>query len=550
MLLFGVMVITSRHTVSPLPALLAVALAAAAGAAPGAASDQRLIAAAARADAGAVRALLRAGTDVNTTRADGATALLWAAHRDDIELVELLLDAGADPDAADDHGVTPLMRAGENASAAAVRALLAAGADANAAQESGLTALMVAARTGSRDVVRALLAGGADVNATTAETGVTALMWAVEAPHPDVVHMLLEVGADVEVSSNKGFTALLFAVQNGDVEVARMLLAAGADVNGSGSDATHPLPLAIVSRHADMAHFLLTQGADPNGRMHGVSALHAASGRVSTWLADWYRRRGMRAASVSGGGRLGLDPQRRAPLVEALLARGADPDARIDTSSVVLGYLARPRRGAFEQNSVGTGDVRGATPLWVAAFSANGGGLFGDDSEYHFESSPDVLRVLLAAGADPNAAARDGSTPLMMAAGLGYRSYQPHTPRGRRSPPVEEAVRVLVEAGADVNARNEADFTALHAATFRGLNEVVRYLVEQGADVDARDFRGRTPFRIAEGAKQSFQFQAFPETAALLRELGANTRLGIPGTVHERADRAVVAENEQRAQNP
>ena len=512
------------------------------------AADSRLVDAAAGQDAAAVRALLDAGAEVNARRADGATALLWAAHRDDLAMVELLLAAGADPDAADEHGVTPLMRASENASPGVVQALLDAGADPGAAQSSGLTPLMIAARTGERDVVRGLLAHGADVNAVTHETGVTALMWAVAAPHPDIVHVLLETGAGVEASSAKGFTPLLFAARNGDIELAQALLAAGADVNGTGSDGTHPLPLAIVSRHAGMAHFLLEQGADPNGMVHGVSALHAAAGRVSTWLADWYRARGMSASSVSGGGRLGLNPDNRLPLVEALLDAGADPNARITTSSVVLGYLARPRRGAFEQNSVGTGDVRGATPLWVAAFSANGGGLFGDDSRYHFESSAEILRTLLDAGADPNAASDDGTTPLMMAAGLGYRSYQPHTPRGRPSPPVEAAVQVLVEAGADVNAANEADFTALHAATFRGLNEVIAYLVEQGADIDARDFRGRTAFRIAEGAKQSFQFQAFPETAEFLRELGANPRLGIPGDVHERADREVVDEVAQRAE--
>ena len=526
---------------------LAVGLALAAGVSLHAA-DFRLVDAAAGQDAAAVRALLEQGIEVNTPRADGATALLWAAHWDHLEMVELLLAAGADPNVADDHGVTPLMRASENASPRVVQALLGAGAKPDAAQESGLTSLMIAARTGERDVVRALLAHGAGVNAVTHETGVTALMWAVAAPHPDIVHVLLETGADVEASSAKGFTPLLFAARNGDIELAQALLAAGADVNGTGSDGTHPLPLAIVSRHADMAHFLLEQGADPNGRIHGVSALHAAAGRVSTWLADWYRARGMSASSVSGGGRLGLDPNSRLPLVKALLASGADPNARITTTSVVLGYLARPRRGAFEQNSVGTGDVRGATPLWVAAFSANGGGLFGNDSRYHFESSPEILRTLLEAGADPNAASDDGTTPLMMAAGLGYRSYQPHTPRGRPSPPVEAAVKVLVEAGADVNAANEADFTALHAATFRGLNEVIGYLVEQGADIDARDFRGRTAFRMAEGAKQSFQFQAFPETAEFLRELGANTRLGIPGDVHERADREVVVEVAQRSQ--
>ena len=103
-----------------------------------------------------------------------------------------------------------------------------------------------------------------------------------------------------------------------------------------------------------------------------------------------------------------------------------------------------------------------------------------------------------------------------------------------RSPSAAAAVRFLVEAGANVNAVNEADFTALHGATFRGLNEVIEYLVANDADIDARDFRGRTAYRMAQGAKQSFQFQSWPETAELLERLGADTSLGIPGTVQER----------------
>ena len=122
----------------------------------------------------------------------------------------------------------------------------------------------------------------------------------------------------------------------------------------------------------------------------------------------------------------------------------------------------------------------------------------------------------------------------MAATGLGRATYTPRQPRGVRSPSAEAAVRFLVEAGADVNAVNEADFTALHGAAFRGLNEVIEYLVTNGADIDARDFRGRTAYRMAEGAKQSFQFQSWPETADLLERLGADTRLGLPGTVQER----------------
>ncbi len=511
-----------------------------------AAADQRLVDAAARQDWQRVRALLDAGADVNAPRADGVTALLWAAHWDEVEIVQVLLRAGAHPDAADDHGVTPLMRASENAGIDVARALLEAGADPNAAQDSGLTALMLAAGTGSRDVVRALLAHGADVNAVTHGSGVTALMWAVEAPHPAVAHILLESAADVSVSSRKGFTPLLLAARNGDVELARLLIAAGADVNQPGSDGTHALPLAIISGHDACALFLLEQGADPGGTIDGVPALHAAAGDVGTWLVDWYREHGGRRAVDAGGrGLAGLTPERRLPLVEALLIRGAEPNARVDKSAVVLSYIGTTRYGVFEQNSVGTGDVRGATPLWVAAKSSNGGGLQGAQgptSRYRYDSSPAIVRALLAAGADPDLATDDGTTPLMMAAGLGVRSHQPLTPRGVPSPPAEEAVRVLVEAGADVNAANHGDFTALHGATFRGLNEVIQYLVEQGADIDARDYRGRTAYRMAEGAKQSFQYQAFPETAAFLAQLGANPRLGIPGTIHERADREALVE--------
>jgi len=61
-----------------------------------------------------------------------------------------------------------------------------------------------------------------------------------------------------------------------------------------------------------------------------------------------------------------------------------------------------------------------------------------------------------------------------------------------------------------------------------------RLILDAGANIDARDYRGRTPFRIAEGSKQSFQFQAYSDTAAFIKSLGADTTLGVPGTVQER----------------
>ncbi|MGE3507535.1 MAG: ankyrin repeat domain-containing protein, partial [Vicinamibacterales bacterium] len=302
------------------------------------------------------------------------------------------------------------------------------------------------------------------------------------------------------------------------------------------------LPFSIISGQVDFALFLLEQGADPNGALGGMRALHTAAGTSGLWLADWYRQHGQGGTFASMNASF-LPPAQRLRLVKALIARGADPNARTTSSGMQMFYIGYPKKGAFEPFACGTGDLVGATPLWVAANAASANQLQ-LEQEYAVGGTQgygEVLKALVDGGADVSVPTVDGTTPLMAAAGLGGATFTPGRQRGFRVVGAEEAVKVLVEAGADVNAVNEADFTALHGAAMRGLNEVIEYLVQHGANINVRDFRGRTPFRLAEGAKQSFQFQAFPETAALLQKLGADTTLGIPGTVQERL-RDVVAE--------
>jgi uncharacterized protein len=507
--------------------------------------DLRLVNAAAGQDRASMRTLLKQKVDVNAMRPDHSTALLWTAHWNDLEMSDLLLRAGAKVNADDDDGVTPLSQAAGNASLPMVQKLLQAGADPNTARISGLTPLMTAAHTANVEVVKTLLAAGAKINASTNESKATALMWAVSDRNQEITKVLIEAHADVHASTNKGLTPLLFAARNGDIEMAKILIAAGVNVNEAGSDGTHALPLAIKESQADFALFLLDQGADPNGDLGGIRALHAAAGAVDLWLTDWERERNGTPSLAGIFGMGGMSNAVRVRLVKALIAHGADVNARTTTSGMFMSFIGYPTKGAFEPFSIGTGDVRGATPLWVAANTANGtganfgsGAVTGDTAE--------VIRILLAAGADQRIATVDGSTPLMVAAGLGKPTFSPGLKRGNRSQGAEEAVKALVEAGADINAVNEADFTALHGAAFRGLDEVIEYLVAQGANINARDYRGRTPYRLAEGSKQDFQFQAYSETAEFLKKLGANTRLGIAGDVQERL-RDVPAARELQA---
>jgi ankyrin repeat protein len=149
-----------------------------------------------------------------------------------------------------------------------------------------------------------------------------------------------------------------------------------------------------------------------------------------------------------------------------------------------------------------------------------------------------MMKLLVEGGADPGAALANGTTPLMVASGLTHVQG----PRARRGDVSQfytnwneedslETARFLVGLGADVNAVNASGQTALHSAAYMGGLSVVRFLVERGAKLDVQDAQGQTPYRIAEGhlniAGQSVT--EWPEAAALLRTLGANTTLGVDG---------------------
>ena len=438
-----------------------------------AAADLRLVEAAKHGDTEAVRTLLREGVPVNTPPPDGVTALHWAALGDDVEMADLLIRGGALVNATDHYDVTPLSLAWANP---------------NAAQAAGETVLMTCARGGVVDAVTALLTRGADTNATEASRSQTALMWAAWEGHTEVVGALLEHGADVLARSTTGYSALLLAAREGYLDTTQALLASGADVNDAAEDGTTALVVATIRGHTTFAEFLLNQGADPN-RGPGFTPLHWAAGVFDTELNDFSN--GITSADTEWSAFGGLPEPERIALVKVLLAHGADPNARARRT---------PGFGITVKSHVG--NMSGGTAFLIAARA----------------NDVAVMRELLAHGADPLVPTRNGTTPLMMAAGVGH---EPGITRSTERDALR-AVTLCAELGADVNAVNENGDTALHGAAWRErANSIVQFLVDRGADVDAKNNRDWTPLVIAEGVHTGGNYIHSETTAALLRTLGA-----------------------------
>ena len=455
------------------------------------AADIGLINAIRAVDEVAVRDAIERGADVVAADPDGTTPLHWAAQSDDPAIVELLLAAGADPLAGNRYGVRPISLACTNGNVAIVELLLDAGADPDTALAEGETALMTAARTGALDVVRLLLDRGADVNAAETWRGQTALMWAAAEGHAHVIPTMLSYGADVAARSTKGWTPLLFAVREGRIDVVQTLLEAGAGVEEAlpvteetrrgGTSAERAATglnaflLAAANAHYDVAALLVDRGADVNVASRGWTALHQVS---------WVRKSGI--AGSNNPPPPGSGSMTSLEFVRKLVAAGADVNARV---------TRRPPAGITRLNFLG------GTPFLLAARTGDA----------------DLMRLLAELGADPLLPNEDGTTPIMVAAGVGTSS--PGEDPGTE-PEVLEAVRVALELGGDLNEVDDNGETVMHGAAYKHLPRVVAFLAEAGADIDVwnqPNSRGWTPLEIVAGVHRGMNIQSSPVTAGAVR---------------------------------
>jgi uncharacterized protein len=477
------------------------------------ASDSRLPEAARAQDAKTVRALLGQKADANARSSDGSTALLWLAHWNDVETADVLLKTGADANTANDFRMTPLSQACTNGSAEFVRLLLKSGANPNAAIATGETPLMTCARTGNADAVRLLIEYGATVNAKEPAQNQTALMWAAAERHSNVVSALIAAHADLKARSKEGFTPIHFSARVGDLESVKLLLAAGVDVNiqtqtsqtqtgdneepvvtigltraaRGGAAGYTPLLVATLRAHVDVALYLLEHGADPNIEAPGFTPLHWAS---TTW-------EGYSANPVYGfeDPMSGIpDRQAKLKLVKALLAHGANVNARMTK-----------RQPSF---ATGYTDCVGATPLLLAASV--------DDVE--------MMRILLAAGADPKIPTATKATSIMAATGLNHGIGESLVTEAEAI----AAVNLLLEHGVDPKGETTVGENALFGPAYRGWNTLLAQLIDLGVNINSVSKAGTTPYRAANGQGDRLGGVLFnKEGVDLLLKHGADPTLGV-----------------------
>ena len=450
-------------------------------------------------------ALITSG--VNAQGADGSTALLWASHRNDIAEVKRLIQAGANVSLANRYGATPMSEAALQGETEVLALLLKAGANVNSPNPEGQTALMLVARTGNVDAAKLLVSHSATVDAREQWGQQTALIWAAAESQPQMVKFLLEHHANPNARAitrdwqrkvtaegrpkdmhRGGFTPLLYAARESCIECAKVLLSHGADVNLPDPDGRTALLISLLNFHWDFAQFLISKRADVNAwDFWGETPLYVA---VDLNAPQRTGRADLPPLETNSG----ID------IVALLLKSGANPNVQLK--------LRPPYRHAIFDRNNSPIFTTGATPLMRAARGADLAS----------------MKLLLDHGALVDLPNINNVTPLLAAAGAGrgMTTINGHVVSEKET---VETIRVLTDAGANVNTVPKSGETALHTASLRGWNELVKVLVTDGAQLDAPARTGLTPIDFAMARYQPGFLEPKPsphtDTADLLKQLGA-----------------------------
>jgi ankyrin repeat protein len=512
----------------------------------------------------AVRELLAAGACPNESH-DGMSLLEYSFECRNSEISLALLDAGADAARLSSQALN-LVWAVNTERADVVRAFLDAGAKADVKAMMG-SPISVAARRGLVEILEMLIAAGADLDAGGFMD--TPLFSAVEQRHAECALRLLEAGASVDPALSANRSVAAWAAKAGMAEVLRRCVRAGADLEHRASfqEVDEVGLRAKVGEVVDAVFDGVTSGEGGvvsmtlmdhvNLTYDQVTPLMVTAGEGHEACVEILIEAGVDLDALDDDGRCAVDHARlrgRTAIVERLVAAGASPEARQPAELRLLlaaesGDLEALRASLADGVEVDAPDrresQRGRTALMLAAaeghevlvaalLEAGADTTRSDDAgekkarqtfalmmrndargrtALHLAAAAGhagVVRLLMAAGADPAHQDAEKNTALSLAALRDHADAARELIRGGADPNQRGAERatplhaslenggyaaapVLIEAGAKLNLKDGEGETALHIAALMGQADVVQRLLEAGADPTIRNREGELP---------------------------------------------------------
>ncbi len=331
---------------------------------------------------------------------------------------------------------------------------------------------------------------------------------------------LLKKGVKVDARDSKGWTALHLAAYWEKHKVAVALVDAGASVDALDATGSTPLHKAATGpgSHIPLVELLLAKGADPYATNRYGTTPVDVTGRAGGSLAV---RAVLRRHAAKVAGRPDPTPK---PNPKDGPWTPAHQKVRAGDHSVIAKLIkAGANLNAHRPGKKGA--LAGETILHSVAMMNDKEGAL----------------MLLGAGADPNAADDSGWTPLHQM--IYFVGNSPHFSFSK------EVTGVLLAKGADVDRKNADGQTPLHFAAITTQKDVIRFLLTKGADINARDHAGRSVLLLTMRYRPGTQLGALKDTLKLLLAKGADagaaarqglTALHVAGTIGDKGIAAML----------
>jgi ankyrin repeat protein/L-ascorbate metabolism protein UlaG (beta-lactamase superfamily) len=335
-----------------------------------------------------------------------------------------------------------------------------------------------AIRRGDLPAVQRLVASDSSLLGAKEPDGSTPLHVAARTGNIEIAKYLLGAGADLRAGDNENSNVLHLAAVGGRRDMIDLVLARGIDVNSADDNGMTAILFAVGYNHADLVPYLVSKGARIDCKTkHGTTLMHQAAYRGNLDLIKYLvsEKQSLNPGFDQWGNTplLASVSRGRKDAVAYLLDNGADPNATSQNGLSALAFA-----------------VLGGDPEIVRMLIAGGADVQCAD-EYGWTAlhrsaqllgNVDIAKLLVDAGAEVDLEDKQGITPLRTAAERGFT----------------DLVKYLASRGAAIEASDDYfGCTALHVAATKGYDDLAEFLMGAGAALDARDTWGNTPLDCA-----------------------------------------------------